>query len=245
MNSVFEVERDSMVRIALADPCPLIRQAFKDVVRKLPEFALQWETGDLCHLKHLLRRHPVDLLTLDPFLEAHERGLSVLRRWRREFPKTWILVYTAEVNDGVTLCALRAGAAGVVDKKGSIKELISALHRIASGQIYLSPTQAREISLQYLSGADAEPHELSPREQEVLEGIAAGTRLKQIAANLSLSPKTVHTYKARIMERFHLKSNADLIRFAEQREEHLLRRKPPAPSSTSETSVPKPEHRPA
>ena len=213
-----------MVRVALAYACPLIRQALKEVLRKLPDLALEWETDDLSLVQQFLKTRPTPLLVLEPVLRSAQEALRLVRQLHAEFPRTLLLIYTHAPTGTFQISALRAGASAALGKDCAITELISALHRIACGRTYLSPAQAEEISVQFLSSAtDATRHtSLSPREEEVLDGIAEGKRLKEIGADLFLSPKTVHTYKTRIMARFHLFSNADLIRFAQSKEDERL-----------------------
>ena len=209
----------SMVRIGVADSCPLIRQALKEILRKLPEFRLSWELDNAADIHATLKSHPVHLLVLDPAGRGTPDAARLVEQVHERFSRTLVLVYTQTPDEAFAMAAFRAGASGVLPKDRSILELVSALRTIASGKIYLSPAQSEQFSLRFLlkTRGLSQSSRLSPREQAVLDGIAAGKRLKEIAGDLFLSPKTVYTYKARIMERFQLKSNADLICFAQQR----------------------------
>ena len=212
------------MRIGLADACPLIRQAFKEVLRRLPDFAIDWEIDNPLLLQQFLRKRPVELLVFEPVVRGNREALRLVKQLHAEFPKAWLLIYTHTSADNFAISAFRAGASGVLSKDCAVPDLLAALQRLASGKRYLSAVQAEELSLRFLSHkADAMPDHLSTRECEVLDGIAAGKRLKEIAVELFLSPKTVYTYKMRIMERFSLASNADLIRFAQERHEERLR----------------------
>ena len=208
-----------MTRVGLADPCPLMRLAVKEVLRNFPEFGLAWNASNLDELERWMKRGAPQALILEPTL-AVRSDVAVIERLHQQFPSTFVLVFTTAISERFTISALRAGAAGVLTKNCSANELVGALQRITAGKRYLSPAQAEQISLHFLSDASQRFRcgAVSPREREVLDGIIAGKRLKEIAADLTLSPKTIHTYKTRIMERFNLKSTADLIRFAEHDE---------------------------
>jgi two-component system invasion response regulator UvrY len=207
-----------MIRLGLADPCPLIRFAMKQFLRKVSQLKFAWDTDDILQVHKSLRREPVQLLILDPVIRDDRDALRRVEHLRRDFPATRLVLYTHAADDDFALSALRAGASGVLGKDCAIQELLSALRMIALGKIYLSPAQTEEISSQFFSDVKRPwaRQRLSAREREVLEGIRNGKRLKEIASDLFLSPKTVHTYKTRLMRRFHLRTNADLIRFAQQ-----------------------------
>jgi DNA-binding NarL/FixJ family response regulator len=208
-----------MVAVGLMDGCPLVREGLKGLLRSVKELVVIWDLCEPSQLGQCLSKSPVQVLVFDPVSHRERDPVRLIAELHQEFHKTSLLVYTYLAADDFAISALRAGASGVLNKDCSVAEIVCALRTIASGQTYLSTAQAQEISMRYLSSAEAKPQawDLSPREQEVCEGIACGKRLKQIAAELSLSPKTVHTYKTRIMERFRLKSTADLIRFAQRR----------------------------
>jgi DNA-binding NarL/FixJ family response regulator len=208
-----------MVRVAVMDGCPLIREGLKGLLKQNNDVAFSWELDDPTQLLERLSKCPVQLLLIEPFVNRNGDALRLLAKLHQEFQKTSLLVYTHLPGDDFAVDALRAGVAGVLKKTCPLKEISSALHTIASGKTYLSPAQAHQLSLHYLSNGDRkpDPSELSPREQEVLDGIASGKRLKEIGADLSLSPKTVHTYKTRIMVRFKLTSNVALIQLAHDR----------------------------
>ena len=212
-----------MVRIAVAEGCPLVRHALKEVFNTLPDFTLAWETGDAARIDRLLHSHPVEMLLLDPSVPEPEALFSLLPLWQRVFPTTRVLIYTSPVNELLSLNALRAGVAGVLNKNSPVEELIIALQRIASGKTYISAAQAEDMPLGFFAADRARTETLPPQEEAVLVGIVAGKRLKEIAADMSLSPKTAHTYKSRLMKRFGLKSIPDVIRFAERRQGQWLR----------------------
>jgi two-component system, NarL family, invasion response regulator UvrY len=206
-----------MVRVASTDGCPLIRHGLRELVGKLPNVTFRWDTDNYTHVCERLSKEPVELLIVEPLAFGEQDGLRIVTQLRRQFRKTSLLIYTHSPSEHFPMAALRGGAAGFLHKDCAVKEVLSAVQTIASGKVYLSPTQAQQISLRYLSGSEIEQQTrlLSDREHEVLAGIRRGKRLKEIAGCLLISPKTVHTYKMRIMDRFHLTNNAALIEFAQ------------------------------
>jgi len=144
-------------------------------------------------------------------------GLDILEDLRRSRPRIPILLLTMHPEQQFARRALKAGAAGYLTKDSVPDELKEAIKRIVAGGRYVSATLAETLAVDLRRGADLPLHELlSDREFQVLRMIASGKTVKEVADELSLSVKTVSTYRSRILEKTGMKTNAELIRYALQ-----------------------------
>lgn len=161
------------------------------------------------------RRRDWDLVLLDLTMPGRS-GLELLSDLRREFPGTPVLIMSASPEEEFALRALREGASGYLDKRTMAAEVVEALERVWNGGRYVSARLASALADQ-LGGAARPLHAaLSAREFQVLRRIAAGHTIKEIAAELGLSDKTVGTYRTRISEKLKLGTNVELTRYALQ-----------------------------
>ena len=145
-------------------------------------------------------------------------GLDVLKEIKRERPKLPILILSAYPEEDYAVRALRAGAAGYVTKSASPEELVRAVRRLAQGLRYMSPAAAEELIGALGNGLDQAPHErLSDREYQVLCLLGSGKSVGRIAQELERSVKTISTYRARILEKMDMQSNAQLVHYVLQR----------------------------
>jgi two-component system invasion response regulator UvrY len=174
------------------------------------------EVADGDSLLHTLATAPVDVLLLDVTMPGTPFP-TLLRELKELYPRLRVLVLSMQPEDQFAVRALRDGAAGYVSKDRSPQELIAALRKIVRGGTYVSPALAEQLATALETGHAPIGHEaLSDREQEVLRLIGAGKAVREIAITLSLSPKTVSTYRARILEKLGLRTSTELIRYALQ-----------------------------
>jgi DNA-binding NarL/FixJ family response regulator len=144
-------------------------------------------------------------------------GLDTLKEIRTERPKLPVLILSIHPEDQYAVRALKAGAAGYMTKESAPDDLIKAIRKVLKGGKYISPSLAENLALFLERDDQKSPHEsLSDREYQVMCMIAAGKKVKEIAESLSLSVKTISTYRARILDKMKMKSNADLIHYAIQ-----------------------------
>jgi DNA-binding NarL/FixJ family response regulator len=161
----------------------------------------------------LVRRERWDLVVLDIALPGRG-GLETLRQLKRERPALPIVMLSMHSEDQYAVRALRDGAAGYVTKDSDPEVLVEAARTALAGRTFVS-ARAAEVLARAVRGDARELHEtLSDRELEVLRGIALGKSLKEIAFDLALSEKTVATYRARLLEKMHMTSAAELIQYA-------------------------------
>ena len=144
-------------------------------------------------------------------------GLDILDDLKRLRPKVPVLFLSMHPEEQYAKRALKAGAAGYLTKESVPEELKTAVKRVLGGGRYVSATLAEKLAYDLTRGTDAPVHELlSDREFQVLRMVASGKTIKQIAGEISLSVKTVSTYRSRILEKTGLKTTAELIRYALQ-----------------------------
>ena len=171
------------------------------------------EAGNVADALAWLRRRPFDLMLLDISL-PERTGLELLKMVKQELPKLPVLVLSAYREDHYAVRALKDGADGYLNKESASDSLIAAIRKVTSGGKYLTPALAERIALELGTRDDDRPlHEaLSERELQILKLIARGVSLKDIGEQLHISAKTVTTYRARILEKMNMTSNAELTR---------------------------------
>ena len=202
-----------MIRVFIADDHAMVREGLRRLVADCPGFRVVGEaaTGDEV-LDRLGTAH-VDVLLLDIKMPGRP-FLDLLRDVRQRHPLVRIIVLSAYPEDHYAVRALKAGASGYITKDHSIVQVVEAIAKVSRGGVFVSPELAQQLAEELRAPRQHAPHEaLSDRELEVLKGIAVGESAKEIAARLSLSPKTVGTYRSRVLSKLRLKTNADLVRF--------------------------------
>ena len=154
-----------------------------------------------------------DLVVLDIAMPGRG-GLDALKGILRHQPQVPVLVFSAHAEDQYAIRALKAGARGYVSKQCPPDELVVAARKLLAGQPYVSASLT-DLSSALARASDRAPHEtLSDREMQVFRMLASGKSVKEIGAELTLSDKTISTYRARVLEKMNLRSNAELMRYA-------------------------------
>ena len=203
-----------MIRLLIADDHPVVREGLRRIVQDVPGLKVVDEVATGDELLARLPRSPADVVLLDVTMPG-SGFLDVLQRLRSEHPSVAVLVLSVHPEDQYAVRALRAGASGYLTKDHSPEELTAAIHRVHRGHKYVSPQLAERLAADLTAGARDIRHEvLSDREYEVLCLLGSGRTVKEIAGSMQLSPKTVSTYRARVLEKMHATSNADLVRYA-------------------------------
>jgi two-component system invasion response regulator UvrY len=202
-----------MIRVVIVDDHALIRRGLRDSLVETGDIAVVGEAGDYGELRQLLRDVSFDVLLLDINLPGRS-GLDVLHSLAEEGTRVRVLVLTMYPEDQYAIRALKAGAMGYLNKAAAPAQIVEAVRTLHGGRKYITPAIAEALA-QRLSADDSErPHErLSDREFQTLIRLAGGQRLSDIAAELKLSPKTVSVYRARVLEKLGLQSNADLTAY--------------------------------
>jgi DNA-binding NarL/FixJ family response regulator len=172
------------------------------------------EAGNGREVMEKIRAGGWDALVLDITMPG-QTGLEVLKEVRQVAPRLPVLVLSMHSQEQYAARVLKAGASGYLPKESAPEELIKAVRKVCSGGKYVSADQAEKLIYLFGNSSDKPPHELlSDREFEVLRAIASGRTVSQIAADIHLSVKTVSTYRARILEKMRMKTNAELTTYA-------------------------------
>lgn len=202
------------IRVILADDHAVVRAGLARLLEEQPDIRVVGEAADGDATLRLAREVPADVLLLDVRMPG-PGFLETLRHVRARAPALRVLVLSVQPEDHFAVRALRAGAAGYLSKERSSEELVQAVRRVHGGQRYLTSAVAERLADHLGADGVRPPHEdLSDREHEIFVRIAMGEAVSDIAADLSLSPKTVSTYRARVLSKLGLKTNADLARYA-------------------------------
>ena len=211
-----------MIHVILCDDHALIRRGIRDTLADAPDIRVVGEAGDYGELRALMRTlaaetgggTPCDVLVLDINLPGRS-GLDVLHALKDEGSPIKVLVVSMYPEDQYAIRALRAGAYGYVNKGGDPQLLVQAVRTVAQSRKYVTPEIAQMLVESLTAPATENPHEkLSDRELQTLVMIASGKRLADIAEDLTLSPKTVSVYRARVLEKLGLTNNAELTVYA-------------------------------
>jgi two-component system, NarL family, invasion response regulator UvrY len=204
------------MRILIADDHPLFRAGLKDFLTKASDVEVVGEADNGHEALRLALKQHWDVVVLDLTM-PRKGGLEVLLELRRERPNLPVLILSAHPEDQLALRLLKAGAAGYLTKEKAPEVLLSALRRVVRGGKYVSESLAEKAIIRWTSDTARPLHEtLSDREYQVMSRIAAGKAVQEIAMELFLSPRTVSTYRARVLEKMNMKTNAELIRYALQ-----------------------------
>jgi len=203
-----------MIRVLITDDHPLVREGLIKILLNESDMEVAGEARTAPEMLDLLRQKGVDVLVLDISLPG-KSGLDVLKELRAEHPKLPILILSMHPEDRFALRVLKTGAAGYVTKESAPEELVKAIRKVHQGGKYVSETLAEKLAVGIEEDTGKPLHEsLSDREYEILQMIATGKKTGEIARELSLSVRTVNTYRTRIFEKMHMKTNAQLIHYA-------------------------------
>ena len=202
-----------MIRVAIADDHPIVREGLRRIVSEDDGISVVGEASSAVELFRLLSSAPIDVVLLDVSMPGNT-FVDTLKDLRRVHPSVKVLVISAHPEDQWAMRSLQAGAAGYLTKDHSPEQLVLAIRRVARGGKYVSETMAERLAGMVDSGRTRAPHEtLSDREFEVLRALGSGMMVKDVAAQLRLSAKTVSTYRTRLLEKMGLKTKADLVRY--------------------------------
>ena len=207
-----------MIRVVLADDHPVVRAGLRQILTEAPDVAIAGEAGDGIGVLERVGSVQPDVLVLDITMPGPP-FVTLLRNLRRSHPELGVLVLSVHPEDQYALRAFRAGASGYLSKERSPELLVEAIRRVARGGRYVPESLAERLVTRLGAGGDVEPHEtLSDREYEVLCLLGAGRTVGEIAEQLKLSPKTISTFRARILQKMRLRTSAELIRYAVEHE---------------------------
>jgi DNA-binding NarL/FixJ family response regulator len=203
-----------MTRILIVDDHEVVRDGLKKILDDQLSTAVFGEASTTTEAVVRLLEHEWDVAVVDLTL-GERSGLDVLKDFKQLRPDLPVLILTMHSEEQYARRAFKAGASGYITKDSPRAELVKAINKVIAGGKYVSPTIAERLIIDLERGSDRPPHEsLSDREFEVMRLIASGKTVGEIAGILSLSDKTISTYRARILEKMGLKTNAELTHYA-------------------------------
>ncbi|MCX7622489.1 MAG: response regulator transcription factor [Thermomicrobium sp.] len=205
------------IRVLLADDHPVVRVGLRALLEGEPDIQVVGEASTADEAVELARQLQPDVAVLDISMPGN--GLEALRRIAQLGLPTRILILTVHAEERYLLPVLQAGGSGYVRKSSLHTDLVEAIRTVARGEVFIDQAAARTLLQGYLDRAQAgevqDPAQLlSEREREVLRLTAAGYTAQEIADQLFLSPKTVETYRHRVMQKLGFSRRSELVRFA-------------------------------
>lgn len=203
-----------MIHVVLCDDHAVLRRGIRDTLAEATDMIVTAEAASYAELREQLRTAACDVLLLDINMPGRN-GLEVLASVRETHPQIKVIMVSMYPEDQYALRSLKAGAQGYANKAGDPVQLIEAVRTVMGGRKYLTAEVAQMLADSLAQPAAPVPHEsLSERELQTLIKIASGMRLTDIAQELMLSPKTVSVYRARVLEKLQMSSNAELTAYA-------------------------------
>ena len=209
------------IRVLLADDHPVLRTGLRALLHHEPDIIVVGEAASGDAAVALAQSLRPEVIVMDIGMPGLD-GLEATRRIRALDLTAQILILTMYAQERYLFPVLKAGAAGYVNKSAVDTDLVVAIRTVATGGAFLQPTAARSLLEDYVrrvqSGEEQDSYDrLSEREREALKLVASGYTGREIAERLGLSPKSVETYRARVLEKLGLRTRADLVRYALRR----------------------------
>lgn len=206
-----------MIRVFLVDDHEIVRGGLKALIDSQPDMSVIGEASEGAAGVDAIAGLQPDVVVMDLSMPVLG-GIEATERLKAQSSTAKVLVLTAREEHSDIEQAMAAGAAGYVLKRSAADDLVRALRSVASGGVYLDPAMAATaLAPLRQGGSPVGGAKLSERESEVLRQIAEGHMVKDIAGKLSISTRTLETYRARAMEKLSLKTRADIVRYALQR----------------------------
>ncbi|HYC42120.1 MAG TPA: response regulator transcription factor [Noviherbaspirillum sp.] len=203
------------IRILIADDHAIVREGLKQILADTKDMVVAGDAENGNDAIKLARRGDSDVLLLDISM-PDKSGIEVLKQVKKESPKIAVLMLSMHREDQYAIRSLKAGASGYLNKQSAPAELVDAIRQVAAGRKYISPALAQELANQVGDeNRETPPHEtLSDREYQTLIMIASGKTVSDIAAELTLSVKTISMYRSRLLQKMKMRHNAELTHYA-------------------------------
>lgn len=203
-----------MIKILIVDDHSIIRKGLAQILESTDDLRVTGEAESGMQAIRMSDERGYDLVLLDITL-PDRHGIEVLKQIKLNHPQLPVLMLSSHPEDQYAMRCLKAGAAGYLNKQSAPTELIAAIRLVSSGKKYISPQLAEQLAEGLTQGYQELAHQtLSNREYQTLCLIASGKKLAEIAEIMSLSPKTVSVYRARLFEKMKLKTNAEAVHYA-------------------------------
>jgi DNA-binding NarL/FixJ family response regulator len=206
----------NMLRVVLVEDHALVRAGIRSLLEKLADLEVVAEAGDGRAALNVIAQHQPDVVLMDIKMSGLN-GLEATARIARDFPGVRVVILSMYANEEYVIQALRAGASGYLLKDAGTAELEVAVRAAARSETYLSPAISRRMIQDYLQvvgGEGGALEQLTPRQREVLQLVAEGHSVREMAQILHVSVKTIETHRAQLMERLDIHDVAGLVRYA-------------------------------
>ena len=203
-----------MIKVIITDDHPIVRRGIRQILEDDERIDTVHETGKGKELLEKLREEKYDVVLLDISLPGGN-GLDLIGQIKKIQPSVAVLMLSIYSEELYAIKALKFGASGYLTKSSAPEELLTAIHKVSKGERYISVSLADKLADDLITKSDEQVFQsLSAREMDVLILLAAGKSFTQMAKELSLSPKTISTYRARLLVKLKLNSTSELIRYA-------------------------------
>ncbi|MEX2350331.1 MAG: response regulator transcription factor [Flavobacteriaceae bacterium] len=202
------------MRILIADDHAILRKGLIEILNESYASLHYFEASNGMEALQIARKEKLDLVLLDISMPGRN-GLDTLKQLRADGNKVPVLILSVQPEDQYAIRVLKAGASGFLNKDSAPEELLNAVQQVMNGKKYISASLAEKLADSLTTPLDKPLHEmLSDRELQVVQFIASGKTVSDIAREINLTVNTISTYRARILEKLHLNNNAEITRYA-------------------------------
>ncbi|HEY9068134.1 MAG TPA: response regulator transcription factor [Burkholderiaceae bacterium] len=205
-----------MIRVLVCDDHLIVRQGIKQILADAGDIAVVGEAGNGPETVTRVRTGGIDVVLLDIAMPQRD-GLDVLKQLRGEFPKLPVLMLSTYPDRQYAVRSLKLGAAGYLNKSADSEQMVAAIRKVARGGLFVTTSVAELLANAVGAGLEEDrplPERLSHREYQVFRLLAGGRSVGEIAEQLVLSPNTVSTYRARILEKTGVRNDVELALYA-------------------------------
>ena len=201
------------IHVLIADDHAIVRQGLKQILSETDDLVVAGEAEEGVEALRLARHQRWDVFLLDVSM-PNRNGIDTLKQLKKEFPRLPVLMLSMHPEEHYAVRAIKSGAAGYLTKQSAPALLVTAIRQVAGGKRFISPTLAEHLAAAISDDGEKLPHErITDREYQVLSRISSGKTITRIADELNLSVKTVSEYRKRLLEKMHLETTAELIRY--------------------------------
>ncbi len=203
-----------MLKILVADDHPIVRQGIKQIIADTTDMVVAGEATNGQEVLNAVKENPYDVILLDIAMPS-PNSIDILKQLKKDKPQIAVLILSIHPEEQYAVRTLKAGASGYLTKESAPDELVEAIRKVSKGGKYITSSLAESLATILIKEDQGLPHTiLSDREYQVLLMISSGKTNKEIANELSLSVKTISTYRYRILEKMNMRTNAELIHYA-------------------------------
>jgi two-component system, NarL family, invasion response regulator UvrY len=204
----------NVIRVLIADDHAILRRGLRQIIEETDDLSVVGEAESSAETLQHMRSQPCEVVLLDISM-PDRNGMDTLQIIRKDHPKVAVLMLSTHPENQYAVRALREGAAGYLTKQSAPAQLVNAIRQVSTGKKYVTPAVAEELAKHVLNNSDHPPHELlSNREYQTMCFIASGRTVTEIGLQLSLSAKTVSVYRARVLAKLGVTSNAAIAHYA-------------------------------